>query len=90
MHEAFAVLAMAYVERAEIVTFEKSWLIRIGAALVLVTTTLLFLLSIAAFGLHFQGPFAAVALWSYLAGSLGMVLLCLGAIHVLMRRRRLD
>jgi hypothetical protein len=81
---------MASVEKAEIVTFEKSWLIRIGAVLVLVTTVLLVLLSIAAFLLHFSGPFAAVALYSYMAGSLGMILLCLGAIHVLMRRRRIS
>jgi hypothetical protein len=81
---------MAYVERAEVVSFRKSWLIRIGAALVCVTTSLLVLLSIAAFLLHFTGPFALVALWSYLAGSMGMILLCLGAIHVLMRRRRIE
>ncbi len=81
---------MAYVEKAEIITFEGCWLIRIGAALVIATTTLLLALSVAAFGLHFQGPYAAVALWCYLAGSLGMILLCLGAIHVLMRRRRFD
>jgi len=81
---------MAYVERAEVVTFEKSWLIRIGAALVLLTTVLLVLLSILAFVLHFRGPFAAVAIYSYLAGSMGMLLICLGAIHVLLRRRPLE
>ena len=81
---------MASVQRAEIATFERSWLIRVGAVLVLVTTALLVLLSIAAFVLHFTGPFAAVALYSYLAGSAGMILLCLGAIRVLMRRRRID
>ncbi|MBV8478523.1 MAG: hypothetical protein JOZ36_17835 [Acidobacteria bacterium] len=53
------------------------------------TTTLLFLLSMAAFVFEVAGPFAALALWSYLAGSMGMILLCLGAIHVLMRRRRI-
>jgi hypothetical protein len=81
---------MAYVERAEVVTFEKSWLIRIGAALVLLTTVLLVLLSILAFVLHFRGPFAALAIYSYLAGSMGMLLVCLGAIHVLLRRRPLE
>jgi len=81
---------MAYVERAEVVTFEKSWLIRIGAALVIVTTILLVLLSILAFVLHFRGPFAVLAVYSYLAGSIGMILLCLGAIHVLLRRRPVE
>jgi hypothetical protein len=81
---------MAYVERAEAVTFQKSWLIRIGAVLVLFTTSLLVLLSILAFGFHFHGPFAAVALYSYLAGSLGMILLCVGAVLVLMRRRPVE
>lgn len=81
---------MDYAEKVEVVTFEKSWLIRIGAALVLVTTVLLILLSIAAFLLHFTGPFAALALCSYLVGSIGMILLCLGSIRVLMRRRRID
>ncbi len=81
---------MAYVEKVEVVTFEKSWLIRIGASLVCVTTVLLVVLSIAAFTLRRTGPFAAVALYSYLAGSMGMVLLCLGAIHVLIRRRRIE
>ncbi|HVO60209.1 MAG TPA: hypothetical protein VMT53_04705 [Terriglobales bacterium] len=81
---------MAYVERAEAVTFQKSWFIRIGAVLVVFTTSLLVLLSILAFGLHFQGPFAVVALYSYLAGSLGMILLCVGSIVVLMRRRPVD
>ena len=79
---------MAHVVKAEVVTFQKSWLIRLGAGLVLFTASLLILLSILAFGLHFQGPFAALALYSYLAGSLGMLLLCVGAVLVLMRRRR--
>ncbi len=81
---------VAHVAKVEVVTFQKSWLIRIGAALVLFTSSLLILLSILAFGLHFQGPFAAVALYSYLAGSLGMILLCVGSVLVLMRRRPLE
>jgi uncharacterized membrane protein len=81
---------MAHLARAEVVTFQKSWLIRIGAILVLFTTSLLVLISILAFGLHFKGPFAALALYSYLIGSCGMVLLCVGAVLVLMRRRPVD
>jgi hypothetical protein len=69
------------------VSFASSWFIRIGGALVAFTTMVLLVLSIAAFILHYKGPFVAVALWSYLAGSVGMILLCLGAIQVLMRRR---
>ena len=81
---------MAHVAKAEVVTFQKSWLIRVGAGLVLSTASLLVLLSILAFGSHFHGPFAAIALYSYLAGSLGMILLCIGAVLVLMRRRPVD
>jgi hypothetical protein len=81
---------VAHVAKVEVITFQKSWLIRIGAGLVLFTASLLVLLSILAFGLHFQGPFAAVALYSYLAGSLGMILLCVGAVLVLLRRRPVD
>ena len=81
---------VAHVAKVEVVTFQKSWLIRIGAGLVLVTASLLILLSILAFGLHFQGPFTAVALYSYFAGSLGMILLCVGAVLVLMRRRPVE
>jgi len=85
-----ATASMASVKNVEVVTFQKSWLIRIGASLVVFTTTLLLLLSILAFGLHFHGPFAAVALYSYLAGSMGMILLCVGAVLVLMRRRPVE
>jgi hypothetical protein len=81
---------VANVVKVEVVTFQKSWLVRIGAGLVIFTASLLILLSLLAFGLHFQGPFAAVALYSYLAGSLGMILLCVGAVLVLMRRRPVD
>ncbi len=70
--------------------FGNSWLIRIGGALVVVTTILLLFLSVGEFAFHLRGPVAAIALWSYLAGSMGMILLCLGAIHVLMRRRRVE
>ena len=81
---------VAHVAKAEVVTFQKCWLIRIGAGLVLSTASLLVLLSILAFGSHFPGAFAAIALYSYLAGSFGMILLCIGAVLVLMRRRPVD
>jgi hypothetical protein len=76
--------------RIKDVSFASSWFIRIGGMLVVVTSTLLLILSIAAFVLHYKGPLVAVALWSDMAGSIGMMLLCLGAIHVLMRRRRIE
>jgi hypothetical protein len=84
------VAEVAHVAKVEVVTFQDSWLIRIGAGLVVFTASLLILVSILAFGLHLQGPFAAVALYSYLAGSLGMILLCVGAVLVLMRRRPVE
>lgn len=70
--------------------FGSSWLIRIGGSLVVATMILLIVLSIAAFVFHAQGPLAAIALGSYLAGCIGMILVCIGAIQVLMRRRRIE
>lgn len=70
--------------------FSNSWLIRIGGSLVVSTTILLILLSFGEFAFHLRGPLAAIALCSYLAGSMGMIMLCLGAIQVLMRRRRIE
>ena len=81
---------MGHVAKVEVVTFQKSWLIRIGVGVVVFTASLLVLLSILAFGLHFQGPFAAMAIYSYLAGSIGMILLCVGTVLVLMHRRPID
>ena len=70
--------------------FSDSWLIRIGSVLVFCTTILVILVSVAAFALHMHGPLEAIAVLAFFWGSGGMLLICIGAIFVLMQRRRIE
>ncbi len=70
--------------------FSHSWLIRIGSLLVFCTTALVIALSVAAFLMGMQGPMEAIVVFAFFWGSVGMLLICVGAISVLMRRRRIE
>ena len=70
--------------------FSDSWLIRIGSVLVFCTTALIIFLSVGAFIIRMHGPLEAIAVLAFFWGSVGMLLICVGAIFVLMQRRRID
>lgn len=70
--------------------FSKSWFIRIGSVLVFCTAALVFLLSLAGFATHLHGPLESIAILAFFWGSVGMLLICVGAIFVLMQRRRVE
>lgn len=70
--------------------FWESWLIRIGSVLVFCTTALIVVLSLAAFAFRLHGPLEAIVVFAFFWGSVGMLLICVGAIFVLMQRRRLE
>ena len=70
--------------------FSDSWLIRIGSVIVFCTTALVIFLSIAAFAMRMHGPMEAIVILAFFWGSVGMLLICVGAIFVLMQRRRVE
>jgi hypothetical protein len=70
--------------------FSESWLIRIGGGLVMCTTALVIVLSVSALAVHMHGRLEAIAVLAFFWGSVGMLLICVGAIFVLMDRRRTD
>lgn len=70
--------------------FSESWLIRIGSVLVFCTTALVIFLCVAAFLMRMQGPMEAIVVLAFFWGSVGMLLICVGAIFVLMQRRRIE
>jgi hypothetical protein len=56
----------------------------------LFTTALVIFLSVAAFAMRMHGPMEAIIVLAFFWGSVGMLLICVGAIFVLMHRRRID
>ncbi len=70
--------------------FSDSWLIRIGSMLVCCTTALVIFLSVVAFAAGLHGPMEAIVVLAFFWGSVGMLLICVGAIFVLMQRRRIE
>jgi len=70
--------------------FSDSWLIRIGSVIVFCTTALVIFVSIAAFAIRMHGPMEAIVILAFFWGSVGMLLICVGAIFVLMQRRRVE
>ncbi len=70
--------------------FSHSWLIRIGSVLVFCTTALVLFLSVAALAMPMRGPMEAIVVLAFFWGSIGMLLICVGAIFVLMQRRRIE
>ena len=70
--------------------FSESWLIRIGSMIVFFTTALVIFLSVAAFAMRMHGPMEAIVVLAFFWGSVGMLLICVGAIFVLMQRRRIE
>lgn len=58
--------------------------------LVFCTTALVIFLSVAAFGMRMHGPLEAIAVLAFFWGSVGMLLICVGAIFVLVQRRRME
>jgi|SRR5581483_7875925 len=70
--------------------FSESWLIRIGSGLVMCTTALVIVLSVSALAVHMHGRLEPIAVLAFFWGSVGMLLICVGAIFVLMDRRRTD